>query len=290
MTSAPNDLCVLADPYLRAYQARSLENAVAELGIDIPLVIVNNPETPDIDPDLKASAANGRIGFATVRAFTNYLLRERAWALVYAEKKITEQFGADFPSTNRVPVEAVSCFSDAKIRHVTPITDGNWIELPSPTVDLIEANCDVAVRFGFGLIAGDVLSAPEYGVLSFHPADIRRYRGLGTPQAWIDDRETIGVTLQQLTDEIDGGRIVACGETDVTECPTLWEAYENVYDLFPTVLVEGLENLRDPSFEPVEPDSLGPYYPTQSRQSISFAGRTLLKNVKGRASSSLSTR
>jgi methionyl-tRNA formyltransferase len=289
MTPSPNDLCVLADPYLRGYQVRSLENAVAELGIDIPLVIVNDPKAPDIDPELKANAVNERIGFETVRTFINYLLRERAWALVYAEKKIIEQLGSEFPSTNRVPVEDVSCFSDAEIRHVTPITDGSWIEFPSPTVGLIEENCDVAVRFGFGLITGDVLTAPEHGVLSFHPADIRRYRGLGTPQAWIDDRNTIGVTLQRLTEEIDGGGIVACGETDVTECTSLWEAYENVYDLFPTVLAEGLENLRDPSFEPIEPDSLGPYYPTQSRQSLLFAGRTLLKNMKRRAGSRFST-
>lgn len=286
LSNPPTDLCVLTEPYLMAYQVRTLETVVAKTDIDIPLVIVNSPEYPAIDPRLKAKAANERFGIATGQMFFKTFARERTWALVLAEKKLAEQLGASTASLRRIHVDDISCVSDAEIHHVTPVMDGSWSKLPVETVDLVRENCDIAVRFGFGLLGSDILHAPEFGVLSFHPADVRQYRGLGTPQAWLDGCETMGVTLQRLTETIDGGEIVAYEETDVSECATLWEVYETLYDLHPDLLVTGIRNLRDPSFEATVPESPGPYYPIRSRQKLSFAGRILLKNIVGRITSS----
>ena len=199
----PVDLCVLADPYLMTNEVRTLERAVSETGVTVPLVVVNDPVHPDIDPDAEARAINNRLGADALRILFQTLKRDRAWTLVFAEKKIAEAFGSEAAATGRVHVEDVSCLSDSEFHYVTPMTEGNWVELPPDAVDLVQKNCDVAVRFGFGLLKGDILLVPEFGVLSFHPADIREYRGLGVPQAWLDGRETMGVTLQRLNEKID---------------------------------------------------------------------------------------
>ncbi len=282
MSQSPTDLCVLADQYLMRNEVRSLERAIEETGIDVPVVLVNDPVAPDIAPEAEANAINNPIGTDTLRVLFNVLKRDRAWTLVFAEKKIAEAFGSEAASTGRIHVDDVPSLSDSEIHYVTPKTDGNWVEIPPSSVDLVEARCDVAVRFGFGLLRGDILRAPEFGVLSFHPADIRLYRGLGVPQAWIDGRETMGVTLQRLNEEIDGGEIVAYRETDVSGCATLWEVYDALYDVKAELLAEGIENLRDPSFQPSVPESLGPYYPIDRRRRLSFAARTVLKNTTGR--------
>jgi len=47
--------------------------------------------------------------------------------------------------------------------------DGGWAELPPDAVETARESCDVAIRDGFELLKGDVLEAPEYGVLSFIP-------------------------------------------------------------------------------------------------------------------------
>lgn len=282
MPDPPSNLCVLADQYLMTNEVRSLERAVDQTGIDVPLVVVNDPEDPDIDPDAEANAINNPIGIDTARILFKVLERERAWTLVYAERKVAEAFGSKVPSLDRVHVEDVPCLAESEFRSVTPITAGNWVELPPDTVELVRERCDVAVRFGFGLLEGDVLRAPAFGVLSFHPADIREYRGLGVPQAWVDGRDTMGVTLQRLNEEIDGGEIVAYGETDVSQCATLWEAYEAVNDVKVGLLAEAIENLRDPSFEPSVPELLGPYYSLERRQNPSFVGQVLRRNIAGR--------
>lgn len=281
MPDRPTRLCVLADPYLRTDQVRSLERALEETGISVPLVLVNDSEDRTIDPEAEANAINNPFGVDTIRVLLDVLERERAWALVFAEKKLAEELGTRAASWARVRVEDVPCLSDSDIQYVPPVADGDWTELPPAAVDRVRAHCDVAVRFGFGLLKGDVLEAPDFGVLSFHAADIRRYRGLGVPQAWLDGCDTMGVTLQRLSEEIDGGEIVAYGETTVEDCATVWDAYDRVYDVKAGLLAAGIENLRDPTFDASVPESLGPYYPTGDRRRLSFAGRTLLKDVSG---------
>jgi len=282
MSRKPNEFCVLVDPYLHSRHVRSIENAVETAGVEVPLVIVNEPEDPTIDPGAEADAINEGLGWQSVRLATKVLRRERAWTLVILEKQLSDRLGDGSASSSRTFVEDVPCFSDAEIQYVTPIDDGDWSEFPPETVERVRETSDGVLRFGFSLIRGDILTATEFGVLSFHPADIRKYRGLGAPQAWLDGQDVMGVTLQRLNDDIDGGEIIAYRETDVSDCRTLWEVFDRLHDLQVELMVEGIENLRDPAFEPIVPEELGPYYPTRSKQTLSFAGRTFLKNVKGR--------
>lgn len=281
MVDPPNKVCVLTDPYLRDHQAQSLERAIDEAEVEVSLVLVNDTPNPAIDPELVENVANGQLGIDAVRLFIQVLKRDGAWALVYLEKKLAEQLGSSAASSESIPVSEVSCFSNSEIKYITPIMDGSWSELPPDIVRVVRENCDVVVRYGFGLLKGEILTATEFGVLSFHPADIREYRGLGAPQAWIDGREGMGVTLQRLTEEIDGGEIVAYKEIDVSECVTLWEVYDALRNLYPELLVEGIFNLRDPSIEITAPESLGPYYSTTTRRKPSFAAQTILKNITG---------
>lgn len=282
LSMAPIDLCVLTEPYLRDFQIQALEQAVNEADIEIPLVVVNDAEDTVVDPDIQARGANEPPGIDAVRLFFRVLDRDGAWALVYIEKKIAEWLGSTAASSRYTHIEDIPCLSDSEIRYVTPITDGSWSELPPETIRLIEERCDVVIRYGFGLLRGEILTATELGVLSFHPADIRQYRGLGAPQAWLDGRDVMGATLQRLNEEIDSGEIVAYKEVDVSECATLWEVFDALRALYPELLVEGIHNLRDPAAEITTPASLGPYYSTKSRRKLSFAGRTLLKNAIGR--------
>lgn len=282
MTRPPTDVCVLAEPYLTETQVRSLEHAVETTGVDVQLVVVNENPDPDYDPDQEAAAVNGGLGLDSARLFLDVLRRERAWAFVIAEKKLAELAGSEAARSRRRPVEDVSCLADARFHRVQPEMDGSWAELPPNVVEEVRRSCDVVVRYGFGLLKGGVLEATDYGVLSFHPADIRQYRGLGPPRAYLDGRERMGVTLQRITEDIDGGELVAYAETDVGDCDTLWEVYDALDDLQVELLAEGISALQDPDADVAIPDRLGEYYSTTTRRSPSFAGRILLKNVTGR--------
>jgi folate-dependent phosphoribosylglycinamide formyltransferase PurN len=278
-------ICVLSDEYLRDWQVDALERAVNVTNAELSLVVVNEPPTSEIDPDTAAEAVNDRVSLSTIRLFLQVLSRERAWALVIAERKLAEELGLADPPSKRVMVDDVDVFDGVDVKRVPPLEDDHWTELQYGVVERIRDESDVAIRFGFGLIRGDVLTAPTHGVLSFHPADIRRYRGLGPPKAFLDDRRKVGVTLQRLSEDIDAGTIVAFDEVDVSDCGTLWSIYERVNEVQSDLLAEGVANLSNPAFTPTEVGALGPYYSTKNRRRPGFALRVLSKNIYGRISS-----
>ena len=71
---------------------------------------------------------------------------------------------------------------------------------------------DVLVRCGTGILRGKILSATRFGIISFHHGDNRVNRG-GPSGFWevFLRQESTGFTLQQLTEELDGGRVLARG-------------------------------------------------------------------------------
>ena len=73
-------------------------------------------------------------------------------------------------------------------------------------------NLDFILRFGFGIIRGDVLNAARYGVWSFHHDDESRYRG-GPPAFWeiFEGNPITGAVLQRLTERLDAGKILRRG-------------------------------------------------------------------------------
>jgi hypothetical protein len=75
-----------------------------------------------------------------------------------------------------------------------------------------EAKLDFILRFGIGMIRGNILETAKYGIWSFHHDDEQLYRG-GPPAFWeiyMDDKIT-GAVLQKLTDRLDAGVVLMKG-------------------------------------------------------------------------------
>lgn len=80
-------------------------------------------------------------------------------------------------------------------------------------VDKVRAlNLDVLIRCGTGIVRGRLLESAKFGILSFHHADNRLNRG-GPPGFWEvrHGSETTGFIIQQLTEELDGGKVLFRG-------------------------------------------------------------------------------
>ena len=150
--------------------------------------------------------------------------------------------------------------------------------LPDHAVETI-AEADVAIRFGFGILKGDALDAPEHGVLSFHHGDLRKYRGMPAGfWEYLHDEETAGVTLQRLSETLDGGEIVAYEPVDIADAPTWAAVKRRLMAVSDHVLVKGIRNV-EAGIGPYDPGELGDLY------SLPEGGDVLkyvLKEGKGR--------
>ena len=75
-----------------------------------------------------------------------------------------------------------------------------------------ELGLDVLLRCGSGILKGEILKAAYYGVWSFHHGDNKVNRGM--PAGFWEVRYKQNVTgfiIQQLTEELDGGRVISRG-------------------------------------------------------------------------------
>jgi glycosyltransferase involved in cell wall biosynthesis len=72
-----------------------------------------------------------------------------------------------------------------------------------------EYKLDVALRFGFRILKGDVLKIAKHGVWSYHHDNARIYRG-GPPGFWevMKDDPVTGSMLQILNEQLDNGTVI----------------------------------------------------------------------------------
>jgi len=150
--------------------------------------------------------------------------------------------------------------------------------LPAAGVDALAAT-DVAVRFAFGILKGDALEAPDYGVLSFHHGDLREYRGQPCGfWEFLNGEDTAGVTLQRLTETLDGGAIVAYEPVDIRAARTWPEVRRRLFDVSDDVLVSGVERVASDA-DPRSPDDVGDLYTMPDGEDVL---KYVLKEGKGR--------
>ena len=130
----------------------------------------------------------------------------------------------------------------------------------------ISQESDVVVQYGMGILTGDILQAPTYGVVSYHHGDIREYRG-GPPGFWefLYGEEKVGITIQQLTEKLDGGNILLIEHVDIEQAGSWPAVRQRLVDASPPLLIRALERLADNAFSSNSPDELGPIYRAQER-------------------------
>ena len=109
------------------------------------------------------------------------------------------------------PVDLTSLLRDVPTMKVVPIRSSRFVHRfdEASLQRLREADLDVILSFGFRILKGEVLQAARYGIWSFHHGDNREYRG-GPPMFWemYENNPLAGVTLQVLTEQLDGGQVL----------------------------------------------------------------------------------
>ena len=100
----------------------------------------------------------------------------------------------------------VSCQTARKGRFSLYFSQRDVAEIENYKLDFI-------LRFGFGIIRGEILNCAKYGVWSFHHGDEMRFRG-APPGFWeiYHNSKVTGAILQKLNDRLDGGIVLRKGQ------------------------------------------------------------------------------
>jgi hypothetical protein len=120
------------------------------------------------------------------------------------EKRLLQSSLTEFENTKiEIPI-------DVKIIEESPIKRGNISYFSTDSILAIsELNPDVIIRFGFGILKGELLKIPRFGVWSYHHGDNRNYRG--RPACFweiIQGKPYVGAILQILNEDLDNGTVI----------------------------------------------------------------------------------
>jgi methionyl-tRNA formyltransferase len=120
--------------------------------------------------------------------------------------------------------------------------------------DVIEklSTFDVGVSVNWKtIIGGEVLAAPEYGILNYHAGDLPRYRGNAAMNwAILEDESRIVHTIHRMTEQLDAGPIYLQRETRLDEETYIGDVYRDARKLVPGMFTDVLDGIQDDSILP----------------------------------------
>jgi hypothetical protein len=260
-----------------AWFARGIEKIATDTEGTMNKIIV--PTTPTAGPENK-----------DIRFYIEDIKSKGCWAIVAAGQKFVNQFIGENPELKRRPITSIPHVRNANIDSCELIQSSpHRYSLPSTRVDSLR-DLDILLHWGVGILDGAVLDAPTFGVWGIHHGDFRKYRG-GPPGFWeyLAGEDTVTVTLQRFTDELDAGNIIVEVPIDVTNIHTLREIRRKQCQASVQALVDGVEKFSDGSEDTYTPEKLGPIHRPDDRDCRTTA-KYISKAVPGwfkRTSSSL---
>lgn len=267
MSEKPSNICLVFDKEtMHKQHAKEVQNMLENTNVKISLVAIDETTSFGGSPTTTAEHATivGEYGISprSVAVFFKKLRDQGPRTITHAERYLGENILTGETATEKrarlkkpVPIDDIDAISNAPWTYFEPVHEGGpTYSLPDETVDKIIATSDVVILLGFNrILRGRILTEPEYGVLSFHGSDLRRYRGRpGQYWQFLNREDDIGLTLQQLTPDLDGGNIVVCDHADISDAKTWWDVKLAITESYGTHLERAIKRLQDPEFEPIE--------------------------------------
>jgi hypothetical protein len=247
---------ILATDYIKDWKKDAIETLTNESDVNISVVIL--PKS--VETSEPHSSGLDRF----VSNLRTFLIEKKAWGWYWAGRAgIRKLVGRSYPQhrQRRNHIDDIPALADAEQIRCEPIaTDGFGVKLPEEAVSALEQT-DFAVRFAFGFIKGDSLTAPTYGVLSFHHGDIRTYRGKPAGfWEFMNNESEIGITLQRITETLDGGEVVVSKSLEIPQNATWQDLERLVFTESDDILVTAVNSIADQTTSPDNIDELGPVY------------------------------
>ena len=154
------------------------------------------------------------------RAHTDHSLKDAKWRKRWRERhlalwRVFERFCVKPFSKAIVQISMARLLGDVPLIKDIPVKIGKYSETLGDEAVSFVATCspDLVLRFSYGILKGEILNLPRYGVWSFHHGDPAAFRGQ-PPGFWemVEGAKSAGAILQKLGERLDAGDILHHGQ------------------------------------------------------------------------------
>tara|TARA_Y100000591_G_scaffold333374_1_gene376679 strand:- start:3886 stop:4713 length:828 start_codon:yes stop_codon:yes gene_type:complete len=185
----------------------------------------------------------------------NSIVRNKLFYLIYLEQKISSLFNNQNSYSEHLKLleKKINIFNEFPILNEIPKIEfecskiDNKFSFHKDMIEVIRKNCDILILLGFNkVLHPKILDITRHGILSFHTANINRYRG--RPAAFnefINNEKYGGLTLQILAEQIDFGKIVEIREVEIENTKSFDETLYKMMCLKEDLIVKGLDKINN---------------------------------------------
>jgi len=258
---------LVGDTAVPRWFARSVRRLLDDAEVTLPLLVV--PSTPE-----KTTHPEKDLAF-----YMREVQQKGSWLPVGLAQRVASHALGPIPELERVPLKGIVDDELTELRTELKPAEGLGYNFSTEAVEKIESSADLALHWGVGVLKGNVLSAPTYGVVGAHHGDIRAYRG-GPPGFWeyVNREPTATVTIQRYTEQLDGGELLAERVVSIDDAPTWRAVRRRLCRATPPAMVEAVRTATDDSRSPTSVEDLGPVYSGDDRDlgvTIRYVSRTV---------------
>lgn len=149
-----------------------------------------------------------------------------------------------------MPVKAFALERGLRVLSPAKLKDPEFLET------LREINPDALVVVAFRILPREMFALPKWGSLNVHPSLLPKGRGPAPIQWTLLRGETeTGVTIIRLTEEIDGGGMLAQEQTPIQPTENFGALHDRLSELGAKMLVQTLDRLDSgESLQPIQQD------------------------------------
>lgn len=277
-------VCLVLDSEFMIYDHyREVESLLNE-EFEIPLLLID--ETTEVD-DWMDYPPLRKFGVFLKNLFQGnfmvFIFLERMIANYLKPKSTVSREYKTFTRRMNVIEHLPELNKNEMVRFKPEKVTGLRYDFPVEIIEKIKQTCDVVVLLGFNrILTGKILHAASFGVMSFHGADINKYRGRpGQFFEWINNEKQVGVTLQKLNESLDGGKILLLRHADITDAKSWEEVRVRSMRLRGNMVSEGLKKLEKEQDALVDPEHANVSHKRDGHKFTNVM-RCIIKNVKCR--------
>lgn len=215
---------LLGSRKLPTYMVEALRRMEAETSASVDLIVIAS------SPERSRKSAKDR----------GVLVLKKALKPIFGTTQVWE------------PIEQLPFLADVEVIESPLDTDYEFgVGIPPEMVERIASETDIVVHFGVGILKGDILREPEFGVIGFHHGDLYEHRGAHAGfWEFIRNEPVSGVTLQQYTEQLDAGRIICLEHVDIRDAGSWGEVRNRLYRASEPMLAKAVQLLNDSTYVP----------------------------------------
>ena len=190
-----------------------------------------------------------------IYAIFSSIMRNKLFYLIYLEQKISSLLKNQNSYLEHLKLleKKINIFNEFPILNEIPKIEFECLKIDNKfsfhkdMIEVIRKNCDILILLGFNkVLHPKILDITRHGILSFHTANINRYRG--RPAAFnefINNEKYGGLTLQILAEQIDFGKIVELREVEIENAKSFDETLYKMMCLKKDLIIKGLDKINN---------------------------------------------